>query len=535
MKAFRGTLIVAILLCVVGLAVWYFEPRVADPNAEHVVQLFNFEKQDLVRVEIDRPDKGRLVLAEQPDGNWVVEGPGWKAGRSMVARVKHQIHDLTSRATVIEKPEAPELYGLGANAIRVHMFFRDKTETEFLAGDPNPSSVSYYIEQLPDGEIFTVKKSAMDYYSEDPVEFRERRFTDLDSNDADRVEADLPGGRRLVLQRLDEFQWQLEEPASFKASREEVRMLLGRVTSLKVRDYVEDHPTDLAKYGLDRPRAHIVVRFASRDPVDLRIGASAAPDEGPGEARTYAYMILAGDDTVVTARDDLVNDFVDDARDPEKLRLKRFMRMRIGDIVDAEVTLRTFAGNDLSGSVGVHKRADAWLWDDGTAVPGSTPERVALRAAELEAVDIAADRAGDGARWGFDAPILTVDLADKDGNQRSLLIGKETKSLTDDEGRTRRRFFARASDDEIVYVVDDGVLEVAEDAVREFQRKDDKDAQKEERREKMEKAIGPLPTPEASAVPPVPRHPGPPRPGEMPGRGDPKNRKSPSDRKNKQP
>jgi hypothetical protein len=517
MKAFRGTLVVALLLCVVGLAVWFFEPRVQDPNAEHVVQLFNFEKQDLVRVEVDRPDKGRLVLSEQPDGSWIVEGPGWKAGRSMVARVKHQIHDLTSRATVIQEPQAPELYGLGTNAIRVHMFFRDKTESEFLAGDPNPSSVSYYIEQLPGGEIFTVKKSAMDYYSEDPVEFRERRFTDLDSNDADRLEAELPGGRKLVIQRLDEFQWQLEQPANWKASREEVRMLLGRVTSLKVRDFVEDHPTDLARYGLDLPRAHILVRFASRDPIDLRIGKAAAPDEGPGEVRTYAYMLLADDDTVVTARDDLLEDFVEDATNPAKLRLLRFMRMHIGDIVDAAVTLRTYSGNDLSGSVGVHKRADSWLWDDGTAVPGSTPERVALRTAELEAADVAADRMGDPKRWGFDQPILTVDLTDKNGEQRSLVVGKETKSLTDEDGHTRRRFFARASDDEIVYVVDDGVLEVAQDAVREFQRKDDKDAQKEERREKMEKAMGPTtPTPEVRAVPPVPRHPGPPRPGERP-------------------
>ena len=259
MKAFRGTLIAAgALLLVVGL-VWWLDPAPEQTRVVEALPLFTFEKPELVRVFIHRAED-QLVLAEQEDGSWLVEGPDWPASRSMVNRVKHQIHDLAARATVIQEPEAPELYGLGENAIKVELFFRDGEQLSFLAGDPNPSAVSFYIQPLTgssaDGSVYTVKKSALDYYSLDPEEFRERRFATHDANDADRIEASLPEGRRLVLQRTGTYQWQLEEPHNQPASREEVRRLLGRVTALKARSFVEDHPEDPRRAQVRQPQPH---------------------------------------------------------------------------------------------------------------------------------------------------------------------------------------------------------------------------------------------------------------------------------------
>lgn len=504
MKAFRGTLIAAALLAVVAVLVLWLDPRPDAPSVQEELPLFRFEKPDLVRVVIHRPD-GDLVLAEQADGAWIVEGPGWPASRSMVNRVKHQIHDLSARASVVQEPDAPEIYGLGRNAIKVDLTFRDGGALAFLAGDPNPSAVSFYIQPLTgsaaDGRVFTVKKSALDYYSLAPEEFRERRFATHDANDADRIEADLPGGRRLVLQRTGTFHWQLLEPVAVPASREEVRRLLGRVTALKARAFVEDHPADLARYGLDRPRARVLIKFASRDPIDLSIGGVAEIEEGIGEPRSYAYMKLADDFTVYTAPDDLLADY---EVGPDDLRLTKFMLMRVGDVTDVLVDLRPAPDEDLAGVVPLMYRADKWLWGDGVPVPGSTPSRVALRVAEVDADEIVAEEPGAGDRFGFASPRLTVQLTDNSGAVRTLIVGGEGPATTDPEGHERRRFYARADDAATVYLVDDGVLDVAEDAVREYQRKAGHDADTEARHQRMEDALGTLPSPEVSAVPAPP-------------------------------
>ncbi len=501
MKAFRGTLIAAILLAVVLGLVWWLDPGPQQVEVQEDLPLFRFEKPELVRVVIHRAD-GELVLAEQDDGEWIVEGPGWPAARSMVNRVKHQIHDLSARATVIQDAEAPELYGLGENAIRVELFFRDGEELSFLAGDPNPSAVSFYIQPLSGpaagGTVYTVKKSALDYYSLSPEEFRERRFATHDANDADRIEADLPEGRRLVLQRTGPFHWQIEEPIQYPASREEVRRLLGRVTALKARDFVEDHPEDLGKYGLDQPRARILIKFASREPIELAVGAQAEVDDSIGRPRSYAYMKLADDFTVYTGPDDLLEDYL---IDPQQLRLEKFMRMRVGEVTDVVVDLYPAPDEELEGSVVMMYRADKWLWGDGVPVPGSTPSRVALRAAEIQSDAIIAEDAGDGAPYGFDRPRLTIQLTDQSGAVRTLIVGDETEPEIDPEGRERRRWFARCDDHPTVYRIPEGVVDVAEDAVREYQRKAGHDADKQARHLRMEQALGELPSPQVSAVP----------------------------------
>lgn len=501
MKAFRGTLIAAVLLAVVAGLVWWLDPAPQQSTVQEDAPLFRFEKPELVRVVIHRPD-GQLVLAEMDDGSWIVEGQGWPAARSMVNRVKHQIHDLSARATVIQDPEAPELYGLGENAIRVELFFRDGEQISFLAGDPNPSAVSFYIQPLTgaaaSGTVYTVKKSALDYYSLAPEEFRERRFATHDANDADRIEADLPGGQRLVLQRTGPFHWQIEEPIQYPASREEVRRLLGRVTALKARDFVEDHPEDLGKYGLDQPRAQILIKFASRDPIDLAIGDQAEIDDSIGRPRSYAYAKLADDFTVYSAPDDLLEDYL---IDPQDLRLEKFMRMRVGEVTDVVVDLYASADDDLEGSVVMMYRADKWLWGDGVPVPGSTPSRVALRAAEVSADSIVAEDPGGSDAYGFDRPRLTVQLTDKSGAVRTLVIGDETDPEVDPEGREQRRYFARCDDHATVYRVSEGVVDVAEDAVREYHRKAGHDADTREQHRRMEEALGELPAPQASAVP----------------------------------
>jgi len=498
-KAFRGTLIAAAILLVVGLIVWIFD--IGRPPPEQTVvenqPLFRFEKQEMTRVEIVRPTD-TLVLSEKEDGEWLVEGPGWEANKSMVNRVKHQIHDLDARASVVENPKASELYGLGKNAVQVHLTLRDGRKIDFLAGDPNPSNVSYYVQPVPGDKIYTVKKSSMDYYAMKPEEFRERKFASLDSNDADKLDATLPGGKVLSFQRVDADNWVMKAPLQYRADRESVRRLLGRVTALKARDFVEDHPADLAKYGLDRPKAEIRVEFASREPIDLLIGGAAAPDEGPGEVRTYAYMMMKSGFTVYTARDDLLEDFV---ADPHDMRLKRFMRMKVGDVTDAVVNLSAHGDEDLEGQVTFLYRADKWLWEDGTPVPGSTPSRVANRAAEVEADTIVADNVSDAAKWGFDKPILTIQLTDRTGASRTLLIGKEAEPDMDPEGRERPRYFARADDEPLVYRVDGGVVDVAEDAVREYRRKDTRDEDKADRQKRMGDAMGEVPEPQVLPEP----------------------------------
>ena len=72
---------------------------------------------------------------------------------TMVNRIKHQLHDLSSRARVVENPENPDLFGLGENAIFVDIDLSSGRRISFKAGDPNPTAVSHVKRQLDWGHL----------------------------------------------------------------------------------------------------------------------------------------------------------------------------------------------------------------------------------------------------------------------------------------------------------------------------------------------------------------------------------------------
>jgi hypothetical protein len=488
MKAFRGTLLALLALGVLLGAWWWVRPTEQTPAQRKAAAkeaekpIFVFEKANLVKVEVVRPD-GTIVLAERADG-WWIEGEELRAARSMVNRVKHQLHDLVARATVVEDGGADALYGLGESTIHVKLTFRDGSTEEFDAGDPNPSGVSFYIRKSGESTVYTVKKSAVDYYSLSLSEFRERRFATFDSKDVDALTADLPGGRRLSFQRTGEQSWDMLEPVKFAANDSEVRALLGRVSAMKAIQFVTDDAGDLARYGLDAPRARITIRFSGREPLTLLLGAPTGERDGE---YALAYVKLEAEPSIYAARDGLLEDYT---AEPDTFRLKRFARM---DPNTLAAVVTTFAGDerdpDLAKTVTVRMEADTWLWEDGVPVPGSTPRRLATRAANVQADEFVTEEADDGT-YGFDKPLVRVVMTDRGGESRTIVLGKKATPVKDPEGHDRDRYYARALEFPEVYIVDAGLLDVVKDLMREHRRKADGDEEKTTRQERIEKEKG---------------------------------------------
>lgn len=481
MKPFRGTLIAAGLLALVAV-LWFLVKPPAVEEADGQQRLFTFEKHELVKVDVRCSQSEPIVLVET-DGKWSIEGTDFVASRSMVNRFKHQLHDLTARATVVENPEHPELYGLGENAMVTELTMRDGRTIKFRGGDPNPSSVSYYVQPLPGEVVYTVKKSAMDFGCLQFDQFRERRFAGFDSKDVTRYSARLAiegAPAELDLEKVGDRRWQMNAPEPMSASDDRVRRLMGRVSALKAKSFIQlDKEASLSEYGLDSPRADVTIRFGSRDPLRLLVGADA-PSENRLEE--LAYMMFEGDDTIYVARRAMLDEYTADI---SEYRNRRVVRMSAADVVAVDATLRPRPDQDLEGEHGVRLAAGDWFWKDGVPVPGSTPERVARQLAEMEVESFIDDAAADPTPYGLADPIARVVLSDTDGNERVVVLGESGEARVDPEGREMPRRYAGIEGDPAVYLVDERVLRVVEDMIREGNRKAKKDLERMERQQRI--------------------------------------------------
>ncbi|MFT5682684.1 MAG: hypothetical protein ACI8RZ_003608 [Myxococcota bacterium] len=488
MKTFRGTLLALIVLALVAGVVLMVKPTTTgveiDGDGE---RLFTFEKHELVRIQVTQPGKEPVALIEE-EAQWLIDGTDKVASRSMVNRAKHQIHDLTSRAT-LEDASDVELYGLGTLATKVTLTLRDGTELKFDVGHPNPTNVSYYIQREGEDIAFTVKKSASDFWLlllTDPKLARETRFATFDSKDAAGITATLTidETQLLELALVGEQTWEMSAPIEMVANTDRVKRLLGRVSALKARDIVDVPAEELeakkAEYGLDTPRADITIRFGSREPLHLLVGDDAPTDNRLEE---MAYMWLESEsDTVYIARRGMLEEF---GKDPAELRNRRVVEMKSDDVVAVDVELSAEEDDDLEGTAGVRYLAEQWVWEDGVPVPGSTPSRTANALAELEVDLFVNDAPDDLSEYGLNPPVARAVITDRDENERVVLIGSEGEPLVDPEGRERARRYVSIEGDPSVYLVGEQVVKVVKDMVRERNKKKVKDDERANNREQI--------------------------------------------------
>ena len=474
MRAFKGTWAALAVLLVVWFGMNMLEGGENSEVQQSVeISLYSFEKEDVVHVEIQRPSDS-LSLSETSDG-WRIDGSGHEASRSMVGRIKHQLHDLTARATVIEGSGDLDRYGLGSLGVRVTIRFRDGTELSFVAGDPNPTGVSHYIMPLPGETVYTVKKSAVDFFSLEASQFREARFASFDTALVDQVEVKIADREDLVFQRggsTETPDWNLVTPVEMPVSTDTVRTLIGRVTQLRADSFeaeiAPDATEELGALGLNSPRAIISFAAADTEPVVLLIG-SPVSDSG---AETLAYMMLQGDPSVYVSRHALLDDF---SASVESFRSMMFVGIEKSDVAQISVTLGgedSLSGDQLAGSATIMFTRESWVWGDGAPVSGSTPDRVATRTSLAEAdAFVTADEPMQTIGYGFDAPMAVVDITDNDGVTTRLLVGGGAEPAEGLEGRDSPRWYAGVDGREGVYLVSDHLVSVLRDLIREHKRK----------------------------------------------------------------
>lgn len=455
MKRFSGAIVALAGLLLVVLAYVLLAPS-AETEQDLTPEIFKFEESQLSGIKVERPESTIELIKH--DGEWSVVGHPWRPSRSMVRRVAHQLHDLTARAVVAEGLQDVAEYGLGEGSIKVTLSLEGREPIIFEAGDPNPTSVSWYVRPVPGDQVFIVKKSAIDYYRLSLEHFREKRVGIVDASEAERIEA-VVDGRRIVVRKVRERTWEMTEPVVQRADRQLVRTMLGRTGALKAMEFVADAPKDLAQWKLAEPAHRVQITLSGDRTVTLRV---AEPFLEEDQSRVYVYR--EEDDSVYKVKGGFLDAFREDA---EKYRDTLILGSQDWDLKDITVS----RGED---SILVKNSSGGWRWDDETPISGSTPRRLASESTDLRALEFHDDGTKNS---GLETPSGRVVFHHNE-KKIEILLGSRFEVTAGAQGRTEKRTHVQIKGEKVSYVITGGLSDIIDDLFREHGRKLERDAEK---------------------------------------------------------
>lgn len=221
--------------------------------------------------------------------------------------------------------------------------------------------------------------------------------------------------------------WRLTRPVDAPADEPVVKSLLGAITGAQVQKTLDEVPSDLAPFGLDKPGTTITLTTKDGPLPPIQLGKNTAIG-----AKTY---VRKGAEPKIHLTASTIQTSVNkQARD---LRDKQLLSFQDDDVQRVEIRKTGSPSVTL-----VRKDKDTWTIDPGALPADPTEVRSYLSSLRTtRATDFPDDAPSDLAKYGLDAPRLIVTVfTGKDGAAtQELLVGGESS------GQTRQIYVKRAS------------------------------------------------------------------------------------------
>ena len=198
---------------------------------------------------------GQIELAKEQD-NWQLARPiKARASNDAVVDILTKMNQTQIAKFVSENKSNPGSYGLDSPADVLTLYGGEGEKFEIEIGSAVPSNPQAVYAGLPErNTVVEVSKGFVSLFNITPNDLRDRKVARLNSDLIDRITIENAAQPRIVLAR-QENRWSFLSPENAPANSNNVNRLIQEINDDEVVEFVSDTATDLAKYGLDQPKA----------------------------------------------------------------------------------------------------------------------------------------------------------------------------------------------------------------------------------------------------------------------------------------
>jgi hypothetical protein len=241
------------------------ESETVKPELIMAVEMNLIEKIELRSVE-------RTVVLEKKSGQWLFPSLEHVLDQSRAYGLAEVFAGLYADKVIEEKAEDLEKYGLKSPAVTATVTLSSGEEKVLYLGDRTPLGDTFYVMAKDTPRVYTIWMNYGFSLLQRAEDFRDRSLPELNPKELKYIR--IAQKDRPVLElEYNENQsandrafgvntWRMIKPYSYP-----VYVDLGRLENmymalaqLQIDEFVEDNPSDLSVYGLDRPEAEVFLK-----------------------------------------------------------------------------------------------------------------------------------------------------------------------------------------------------------------------------------------------------------------------------------
>jgi Domain of unknown function (DUF4340) len=463
--SFKKTVSLALILCLVGVYIYFVELPQQEQAAKKGLVFQNLNAQEIRKIEITKDDVVTILqnpspsVANQESSSFKDNGASpdfstWELGD--VKGAKLDIVNMNSLFSALQGLKAEEplpaedmeadlgVYGLAKPALSIKVTSASLNENLLIG-----KSVSFlnkrYLKIGEGKEIYLIPETIFTAASKARDDFRDRNPVKITDTDVKKVSI-VANGETISIEQDADKKWQVVAPINGLASTSAVQELFRVLRNVRVKDFYNDI-SKTSDYKLDKPNAKVTLEFidsARRTPLEISFSKTSKTDKEKTEDSFYA--LVGGTPSIYSLTTDPLASVVKPADSFREKMLFKFATDRVQSI-----TKEASDGNKLV----VNKNAAAWKVNDKEGDAAFVKQWID-NLSKLEAKSFPA--AGN---YGFDKPTLKVTLgieseveSDSKENPKKnileqvLIIGSKTSIDKNTPG-----YFASANSGKYIFVI----------------------------------------------------------------------------------
>lgn len=399
---FRNTLIVLVLLVVAGGIAYWTQSHLPTKSSKY---LLDVKPEDITRITLKYPGR-TIVVARAKDGKWdLVEPIKVPADANAIATLTTEIAHCSIKRVVEEHPKDLANFGLLHPQTTILAETAKGPLPAIEVGKSTPVGYNIYIKAANKPAVLLTAAEFGPGTNRSVDDLRDRTLLKFNVAQVHKVTIDRAGSPEIELDR-EQGKWRITKPTAYAADSFTVEQFLSALSNARVNEFINDHPKEVAQYGLNKPRIRIAIYTGKGNARESLVVGSQIIKAG----QEGFYVQRGESPAVYTIHNWLFADIDKSLNDLRDKTVFAFEPSKVEKIKLAE-----------SGNTFVVSRQAKGKWRDTGSIEGEVDpikvEQFMDHLRTLRANSIVEDSPTDLGKFGLNRPTLAITLIGKDGKE----------------------------------------------------------------------------------------------------------------------